>query len=358
MLLNFYTDNSLKTGTAFIKLDFIFKSWPYSNTGVGSLPINGASWPVYLQYRSGTGQPWSTAIDVEGQEIRFGGNQRNIAQPPKSGNSGTLQNIGILQTMTPINSGQPTIPNTPNNIELDTATSAAQFPTDNNQFPSESILSKVFVFGKDQGYGQTPDKFGEYRLLCRFPQGSQGLETDYITLPSVVDPNKYFNSTNVYQFPYSGNVIDQNVLVNITMGDFYYPSFSPTAQSYQFKATSPYTTINDASQFPPTIDVYAREWDLKYVTQFYTDPELRIKANFSQAGYVCYQPFSNESNSPAIYGTHNTWGGAQNSTVNTVSSINTITNLDQRKWVASFDANGLKVKGSALPITANVTKSS
>ena len=348
------TDNSLKTGTAFIKLDFIFKSWPYSNTGVGSLPINGASWPVYLQYRSGPGQTWSTAIDVEGQEIRFGGNQRNIAQP----NSGTLQNIGILQTMTPINSGQPTIPGVPSNIELDTATSAAQFPTDNNQFPSESILSKVFVFGKDQGYEQTPDKFGEYRLLCRFPQGSQGLETDYITLPSVVDPNKYFNSTNVYQFPYSGNVIDQNVLVNITMGDFYYPSFSSTAQSYQFKVTSPYTTIDDASQFPATISVYAREWDLKYVTQFYTDPELRIKANFGQAGYVCYQPFTTqESNSPATYGTHNTWGGAQNAAVNTVSSINTITNLDQRKWVASFDANGLKVKGSALPITANVTKS-
>ena len=71
------TDNSLKTGTAFIKLDFIFKSWPYSSTGaLGALPINGASWPVYLQYRSSPGQTWSTAIDVEGQEIRFGGNQK------------------------------------------------------------------------------------------------------------------------------------------------------------------------------------------------------------------------------------------------------------------------------------------
>ena len=73
---------------------------------------------------------------------------------------------------------------------------------------------------------------------------------------------------------------------------------------------------------------------------------------------MCYQPFTTqESNSPATYGTHNTWGGPQNASVNDVSSINVITNLDQRKWVASFDADGLKVKGSALPITANVTKS-
>ena len=76
------TDNSLKTGTAFIKLDFIFKSWPYCCTGaLGALPINGASWPVYLQYRSGPGQTWSTAIDVEGQEIRFGGNTKKYSSP-------------------------------------------------------------------------------------------------------------------------------------------------------------------------------------------------------------------------------------------------------------------------------------
>ena len=256
-----------------------------------------------------------------------------------------MQNIGILQTMSPVDSGKPTIPGTPSNIELDTATSAAQFPTNNNTHPSESILSKVFVFGKDQGYKQTPDKFGEYRLLCRFPQGSNGLQTDYITLPSVVDINKYFNPYNVYQNQGSSFIIDQNVLVNITMGDFYYPSFSSTAQSYQFMATAPKVSISEASLAVPNTPVYAREWDLKYVTQFYKDPELRIKENFGQAGYVCYQPFTTqESNSPAAYGTHNTWGGAQNASVNSVSSINVITNLDQRKWVASFGADGLKSK--------------
>jgi hypothetical protein len=355
------TDNSLKTGTAFIKLDFIFKSWPYSNTGVGSLPINGASWPVYLQYRSGPGQTWSTAIDVEGQEIRFGGTQRNMAQPPPT-SVDTFQKNGILQSIVNISddgavTGEPTIPGTPSNIELDTATSTAQFPTNNYEFPSESILSKVFVFGKDQGYEQTPDKFGEYRLLCRFPQGSNGLQTDYITLPSVVDPNKYFNSNNVYQFPNSGNKIDQNVKVNITMGDFYYPSFSSTAQSYQFKATAPKISINEASLAVPNITVYAREWDLKYVTQFYTSPELRTadKVNFGTSGFVCYAPFqTSTSTSPGLYGTHNSWNGEQGANINTSNNINI---AYQRKWVASFDADGLKVKGSAVPITANVTKS-
>ena len=81
--------------------------------------------------------------------------------------------------------GEPTNPDTPNEIELDTATAAAQFPTDKQSHPSATgVLSKVFVFGKDQGYKQTPDKFGEYRLLCRYPQGSITGYTDYITLPS------------------------------------------------------------------------------------------------------------------------------------------------------------------------------
>ena len=141
------------------------------------------------------------------------------------------------------------------------------------------------------------------------------------------------------------------------MGDFYYPSFSSTAQSYQFKATAPKISINEASLAVPNITVYAREWDLKYVTQFYTSPELRTadKVNFGTSGFVCYAPFqTSTSTSPGLYGTHNSWNGEQGANINTSNNINI---AYQRKWVASFDADGLKVKGSAVPITANVTKS-
>ena len=83
---------------------------------LGALPINGASWPVYLQYRSGPGQTWSTAIDVEGQEIRFGGTQRNIAHPALTGSVDTFQKNGILQSIVNVShhgavAGEPTIPN-------------------------------------------------------------------------------------------------------------------------------------------------------------------------------------------------------------------------------------------------------
>ena len=98
------------------------------------------------------------------------------------------------------------------------------------------------------------------------------------------------------------------------MGDFYYPSFSCTAQSYQFMATAPKASISEASLAVPNTPVYAREWDLKYVTQFYTSPELRTadKVNFGTSGYVCYAPFqASTSTSPGLYGTHNSWNGEQ-----------------------------------------------
>ena len=133
--------------------------------------------------------------------------------------------------------GEPTNPNIPNEIDLDTATASAQFPTVSNQFPATGVLSKVFVFGKDQGYKQTPDKFGEYRLLCRYPQGSI-TGSNYITLPTPNNNNGWDNVDNVYKI--NGALFTSlNVKVNITMGDFYYPSFSSTAQSYQFMATAP-----------------------------------------------------------------------------------------------------------------------
>ena len=57
----------------------------------------------------------------------------------------------------------------------------------------------------------------------------------------------------------------------------------------------------------------------------------------------------------SLYGTHNSWNGEQGANINTSNNINI---ANQRKWVASFSSDGLKVKGSAAPITANVTRSS
>ena len=160
-------------------------------------------------------------------------------------------------------------------------------------------------------------------MLCRYPQGSI-TGSNYITLPTPNNNNGWDNVDNVYKIN-GARFTSLNVKVNITMGDFYYPSFSSTAQSYQFMATVPKTSISEASLAVPNTPVYAREWDLKYVTQFYTSPELRTadKVNFGTSGYVCYAPFqASTSTSPGLYGTHNSWNGEQGANINTSNNIN------------------------------------
>ena len=380
------TDNSLKTGTAFIKLDFKFKSWPRvqnlsAYTGVSSIyPTKanpGASWPIYLQYRATETDNWTTAIDIEGEEIRFGGTQRNISQPNDAATN-PLRNFGVLQTYAGVSAlgkngainGEPTASVDPS--PLDIATACAQYPVLSNnaaQLPTTSVLSKVFAFGVDQMYSEETAKTGEYRLLCRYPQASN-TQSSYITLPNPQN-NQAGNGIQSSIYSIGGSQLSSvNMGVKITMGDFYYPPFGTNGAisdtlSYQYSCTpSGTSSAANASLGSMSKTVWAREWDLKYVTQFYTSSDLRTPVTFdvTSGGWICYSPRDNDNSE--TYGTHNSWWGTQGDAIAVVGSTysaeslypssNAQDVLTNRKFAANFSATGLKVKKSAVPITVDI----
>ena len=349
------TQNWLQSGTAFIKLDFYIKMWPYTNLGGEEGGPNnqlGVGWPTFLQYRPTSDAAWVAALDVEGQEIKFGGWQQNINQ---SDSSSPFFNLGFLEDATTgqvMGSGPASANNT------DVATSSNFYPVlrQNNaaQPSTASTLSKVFVFGKDQGYGVQNDKFGEYRLITKYPQGAE-YDNRFRILPTPIISLPQSNP-----FDYRGaQFTDQFLKVELSFGDFYYPPNSDVI-SYPYSVSSRgYADVETASANSSTREVWAREWSMEYVTQFYTNAELTTLVDpwdISSGSFFCYQPTPiDEGNFTAVNGTENSWIGAQGADV-TESSIQTPNNqarpLALRKCVAQFNTTGLKVSGSATPVVA------
>ena len=89
--------NDLQSGTAYIKLDFSFKTWGTpQNEGYRPGPFNkyGAIWPCYLQFRAAGTTNWVTATDVEGNEISFGKTQQNVQL--QGGSNNPNFNLGVV----------------------------------------------------------------------------------------------------------------------------------------------------------------------------------------------------------------------------------------------------------------------
>ena len=88
--------NDLQSGTAYIKLDFSFKTWgtPDENYWPGPNNKYGAIWPCYLQFRAAGTTNWVTATDVEGNEISFGKTQQNVQL--QGGSNNPNFNLGVV----------------------------------------------------------------------------------------------------------------------------------------------------------------------------------------------------------------------------------------------------------------------
>ena len=359
------TGNSLSTGTAYIKLDFKFKAWgvvdPSSQAIRGAPQAStqfGAIWPCYLQYRVDANSSWITATDVEGQPMRVGRTQRNIALSGNASNN--------------INYDRGVIVNSTESIEFPTSNQDAVQATSifagsnglsQNQAPT-ATASIVFVFGQDQSYDLTQNnKFGEYRLLLRHPEDiktSNGSLTDYIAIPKPVNNNTWNWSRNPFVF-LGSTQINNNVSVRISYGDFYYNSITNpnnSALGYLYNVSNiGYADAVTASSVAPSQPVFAKEWAFKYVTQFYMDPQMSI-------------PWIPTQNSPGIF--HCFTGRGDNNTVNldigsensnntqTLTDVNAINleltnDLDERRWIAQFDAaTGKKITGTAVPSVGNI----
>ena len=345
--------NDLQAGTAYIKLDFVFKPWKG-----GALPSGtpsgqyGGIWPCYLQYRATGTSNWTNAIDIEGNTIQFGRTQRNIAL---DGNA--LDNVNYNLGVVVNNNESEARPNQPA-PDADAVQSTTVFP-DQNKDATSSTASFVFAFGKDQSYNNTQNnKFGDYRLLIRHPQdvdSSSG--SDIRAIPNKTEDNWTIGNPLSFR---GSSFINSNVYVNFSFGDFYYNSpANPNGQSRQSYAYSITQNASasaiDASNIKPTTIVFAREWAYKYVTKFYTDAELSIPWVPAQAGAInwhCYSGRASDVNS--TLGSENS-NNKQIGTNVEAYNLGPLNNLDQRRWVAQFDSNGKKLPGTAVPSTGIIS---
>lgn len=345
---DFDSNNTLDKGTAYIKVDFGFEMFP--NLGVVNQPNSqlGIGWPTYLQYRPNNQSPWTTAIDVEGQEIKFGGWQKNFNKDdrdiatsvPSSSpfyNTGFLNESSLGHTATYGNSS-------------DIATSYNDFMPPFAPLSTSAVLSKIFVIGMDQGYKETQSKFGEYRLIARYPQ-SANTAGDLAVVPTPGNSNLWNTMPN-NPFRNRGALFtNNNIYTKISYGDFYYPkgtSNSQTSYPYLISSVSS-VNVSDASSQSLTEQVWAREWAMGYVTQLYTNPEL-TEVKLITPGFYCYRPGTiTEGQFVVDNGTENSWVGVQDELANNSYDVY---NATQRKFVMQLDSNGKKIKGSSEPITA------
>ncbi|MHC5090053.1 MAG: hypothetical protein ACYSOJ_00265, partial [Planctomycetota bacterium] len=193
-----FSNTNLSSGTMFIQVQF--RKWGIINYTIDrdvltgevtsycasgfkgdSMAMVGA--PMVLQYRQNPGDDWQTAIDVEGNECLFGGTQQASVKPRLTFDD-TYNTTGVIlnNSESTIDVGEPNSTLIPSenvaqiNFQLwrvndgrdaftDPTTSLTQY---GDPYP---VAVKTFVVGKDQSYFSQPDRFGDYRLLVRYPYG-------------------------------------------------------------------------------------------------------------------------------------------------------------------------------------------
>ena len=369
-------DQSLTNGTAYLKLDFEFVSWPSNDVGFanssgasaepeesGSAESNGkqygVGWVAYLQYKSNAqNSEWEQAYDVEGQAIHFGGSQANISNPNVDFKlSGALTNSSQAQGY-PNSGGSYPLDNDRSVEFKDVAQSTAAWSDSNSLLGSGAKLSKVFAFGKDQSYENFEDKFGEYRLLVKYPQSlrnSYGIVNSGITAPLPTQNQTLLN--NSFFVRNGSMLVNSNIKVNISFGDFYYSSDNSESFAY-FVSEEGSADANQALNLPiNSTVVYAKEWASKYVTQFYTDPGLSNlwQPTFSgDRDWFSYSSTSS-SNRNSIDGSENSYTSGLNSENIEQDLTDQNINESNRRWAARFDSNGKKIKTTAIPSAGNVS---
>ena len=395
-------DSSLKEGTAFIKVDFRFNSFarisPPGENGAnfgpgggtdpegvddGIAPPNyppagrqfGVVWVAYLQYKPASANAnWQQAIDIEGNPIRFGSSQANGLDVRQDGffQTGALTNnsrpIGYSNVSFDKPIASPEVANPQDMVQA-----TAPYP-DSGQIPNASTASRVFAFGESQSYDNVPNTFGEYRLLIKYPQSinnsffeKRPREKQNMIAPS---PTAKQSAINEQFFAIRGTEqVDGNIDVTLSFGDFYYVN-NNTSFSYKVSQTGSIDAATASINQPQNLNqVWAREWAAKYVTQFYTDPQLTIPWNPNSDGswYSFAASNTNDGSNSIAYNAQN---GFENSFTNGISNQEEpysdlytkypITpaslggGISNRRWVAEFSATGEKIKGSAIPSSGNV----
>ena len=345
--------NGLSLGTGYIMVDF--ENQVTKNGGPqGDRP--SLIWPTYLQYRDpiGAGYPnnWEDAVDVEGTTIKFGGTQTNNYSISLDSTRPDFTETGVVDQATTSIS-----PTDNNYLVTDGVESQSTGRVNSGDLPLFSKSSRIFVFGKDQGYNVRPDYFGDYRLVVRYPYGNNipnTLTSFGNKILPVLTPQGCPSEQGGLsaQSPYASYASSLNTqLVKLSYGDFYNPLLDGVAPSYfSYRLSSQGSTNKEnAKSFVPSQTVYAREWSFRYVTQLYSNPELNnLYTNTTNLSFYSYSASENTSLN-AIYGneTSNTTNTALTGTDR--APVGTASNKD-RRWVAQFDGAGRKIAGTAEPV--------
>jgi len=337
----------LSQGTAFLALELQLDQFNWNN-GAYTDTFPFALYPIYLQFRdpSGGGYPnnWVPAVDIEGNEIKFGGKHGNdytvTTDPTKDiDKSGVMTDDDAASDFsgTDVNTFPSTI-NIDNNDCLESI--LEPLPTLGGNSIT-TIARRVFVIGKSQQelYTSAASKYGDYRLIARYPWGldtnAPGEGGDIVI--------GYGSGLCPFNTDYRLETEDFKISLKLTYGDFYYPSVYGSENVFQYQVS----TINnqnaiEATKIPTITSVYAREWAYRYVSKFYTDVELTQPwTPPAGAGWYSYRAVDNDSIN-AKYGNDFSF---PRSSVNVINGqLNT-----NRKWAAYFNADGLKSIGDVQP---------
>ena len=329
----------LRQGTAFIGVQIDFTQQTPSADGFNEGEYPFLMFPVYLQYKPFGASTWQDAYDIEGKIIKFGGSQINrFANFP---NSGAVAGTGIINKISlPQYFNSPGVNTYPSGfgssiLEADCLEANTQVRNSGSNVIQNTIARKTFVIGKSS-YAGVNDKFGNYRLIVRYPWGERdsaastgSFDPIVVGYGSIECPTSGFGPTGTGR---AGGMVTASAFFD----DFYYPSIYNGTNIYAYNyriSTSPQNTSTAALSVAPSIEVWAREWHMKYVTKFYTNSDLTTVYNPGKGWYI-YSPLE-ENGINALYGTDYS---------NIVGSgvPNGISRNNFRKWVAYFDNSGLK----------------
>ena len=360
--------DSLTQGTAYIMVDYFLRDYGGTSTDQPSV-----IWPTYLQYRAPGETDFVQAIDIEGRPIQFGGTQDN---------DNTIQTQDTQYASTGIifdkDEAQKGTSSSSTNTEQAWVKDSFQSRYDGSGsgfFNSRG--RKIFAVGKNQAYrlgggAENPDaqdKFGEYRLIVRYPYG----DNTGTVIPTL-------STTNCPSGIYSSNLdARNNQQVYLNYGDFYKPTLllnkyqtngiieggglTDNVVSYRYYISEGFETKEQAeAQVSFNQVVFAKEWSMRYVSHFYTDANL-TNVYLPHTGstlwhsYISYsQPPQTAAQSVSQIFANRYWGNENSSPnapgilpgVNLPDPQNAIVGksnktIDERKWVAQFDAGGKKV---------------
>ena len=216
-----------------------------------------------------------------------------------------------------------------------------------------SVVSHVFAFGKAQSYTNVNNKFGEYRLLVKYPSSSTPNE-----FQQIIPTQRGTDNVASWARQDGSQDTEQNVFVDVNFGDFYYPEYANLNYFYEYQVGDGLSSASATDFGFQGGTVYAREWSLKYVSQFYTDSSLLTKWNPNQqvGNFHSYRSVllndQNQNSISAKEGTNNSNIVSLGSPTPTAallgSTINDYSNSN-RFFIAQFDATGKKIAGTAQP---------